>query len=361
MLDDFACLCKQHTASPEGKLLRGSCHPKVVVAWQIHTDEVNTLQPLLHKLLCDSFSFYTITSSKPGEGRPDEIISTSTGQADLGGLELKTDSSGNTYGQCQQYYVTQALALHAAASPILSQTCKPMLWLEISCATLRVCAAAFFDGHFAFEPLTPALHLYVVNDPAHMMTLARCCSAIRKTFLQLAQLYTGISSQQVLPERSQHSSAALPYYISSLYPDAKAKQIMPPRKLAFLVWPSQSSTSVIVKLVPQGADGFGSGIHAAWAEAGIAPKQVSALNISLSGISVYLACFSSECTCAYRSSVTTYPTNGRQLQWNTCRFLNGSPCLSWRPVGHRSLLITGLSRPCRLLPGVLQKILRAMH
>lgn len=48
--------------------------------------------------------------------------------------------------------------------------------MQVSYATLRVCAAGYFAGHFFFEPLTPGLHLFGAKDPIHMRTLARCCA-----------------------------------------------------------------------------------------------------------------------------------------------------------------------------------------
>ena len=240
---------------------------------QIHLNAVHALQPLIHELLCDNFPSYNIISSTPADGQPDERIQFS--QADIGGFGLNTDSGGNTYGQCQQYYVTQVLALRKAASPILRHSCNPMLWCELSCATLRICAAAFIGNCFAFEPLTPALHLYGINDPDHMLTLARCCSALRQTLAQLARLYSDVGLQQGKSERLQRTSPSVPYHISHLYPGAEVTQIMRPTRLAFLVRPPQPSTPVVVKLIPQGADSAGPAVHAAWADAGLAPKQVS--------------------------------------------------------------------------------------
>ena len=186
---------------------------------QIHLNEVHALQPLIHELLCDNFPSYNIISSRPADGQPDERIQ--FGQADIGGFKLKTDSGGNTYGQCQQYYVTQVLALREAASPILRHSCTPMLWCELSCATFRICAAAFVGNCFAFEPLTPALHLYGINNPDHMLTLARCCSALRQTLAQLARLYNDVGLQQGQSEHLKHASPSVPYHISHLYPGAE--------------------------------------------------------------------------------------------------------------------------------------------
>lgn len=58
---------------------------------------------------------------------------------DIGAWELKIDTGGNTYGQIQRYYVAVVQSLQQARSPVLALSCVPMLYMELSAATLRVC------------------------------------------------------------------------------------------------------------------------------------------------------------------------------------------------------------------------------
>lgn len=310
------------------------------------------LQPLIHRLLCDTFP-YTIIGSLPADGQPDERIQHR--YADIGGVLLKTDSGGNTYGQCLKYYVGQVLALRENASPIFGHSCIPMLWLELSCATLRVCAAAFFDSHFVFEPLTPALHLYGINDPLHMLTLARCCNAVSQTLAQLARLYDSLALQKCLPAGLQHSSTSIPYHISKTYPDAQVRQLMYPRRLVFLVEPPTPSPPVIVKLVAGGADSPGpSEIHALWAHAGLAPKQVLSRLLLLTSCYGCLQ-FSLHLTVLFPGDRCTVPlcrTTCWLLKWSTCPSQTGRPWPSWHLSGCRGLQMMKLASPCRSKTGI---------
>ncbi len=139
---------------------------------------------------------------------------------DIGAWELKIDRGGNTYGQVQRYYVAVVQSLQRAKSPVLALSCVPMLYMELNGATLRVCGAACQKHKFLCEPLTPALHLYCVNNPAHMDTLVRCVCAIRCTLLKLAQFHTYLATQASPAPFQQTPRAVLPYYFGKAYPDA---------------------------------------------------------------------------------------------------------------------------------------------
>ena len=83
------------------------------------------------------------------EAQPDERMI--YGGMDIGAWELKIDTGGNTYGRI-------AVLCGSGAEPAKSQKsclgCVPMLYMEISGATLRVCGSATLQRQFLFEPLT---------------------------------------------------------------------------------------------------------------------------------------------------------------------------------------------------------------
>lgn len=235
-------------------------------------DEARSLQPEVHKLFKDAFSGYTFISSQPGQGIVDERIQFEG--IDIGGIKLKTDSGGNTYAQCAQYYVSSSLKQRQKAkSPQLS-SCQPMLWCEISGASMRICAAGFFAREFALEPLTPALHLFAINDPEHMLVLARCCSAFRQALDGLAMHTRQLSSQEGPSQGLEPADPAVPYYIQEQYPGAEVRQLLSGGRLAFLVRRPEPHAPVIVKLIPKAADGYAAEVHRLWAAAGVAPQQV---------------------------------------------------------------------------------------
>ncbi len=262
------------------------CKPSLV-ADQVHLDEVSSLQPEVHELLCESFPNYRIISSQPADGNPDERIQFEG--ADIGGLVLKTDSDGNTYARCARHFVGSALVQREAAkrahlSSLLS-SCRPMLWCEISCPSLRICAAGFVAGEFAFEPLTPALHLFGINNPEHMLTLARCCSAFRQTLAHLAMSLQSQLSQDLHPP-----DTSAPYYIREQFSGADVRQLLPGGRLAFLVRRPEPDAPVIVKLIAQAADGNATAVHCLWANAGLAPQQVWLHNEPHTSQNKYLLC-----------------------------------------------------------------------
>ena len=112
------------------------------------------MQTRLHALLLEYFPGFDIQGSKPFEPEPDERVISN--DRDIGAWQLKTDAGGNTYGQIQRYYVTVVQRLHQAQSPVLAYSCVPMLYMELSGATLWVCGAACLGHSFLCEPLTPA-------------------------------------------------------------------------------------------------------------------------------------------------------------------------------------------------------------
>ncbi|DBA95807.1 TPA: hypothetical protein ACH3X1_001356 [Trebouxia sp. C0004] len=159
------------------------------VASEVWESETKQLQPRLHALFVKYFEGFEVRSATDFEAEPDKRMIYKS--MDIGAWELKIDTNGNTYGQIQRYYVAVVQSLQQARSPVLALSCVPMLYMELSGATLRVCGAATLQHQFLCEPLTPALHLYCVNNPAHMDAVVRCVSAIRRT---LASLQPSINS-----------------------------------------------------------------------------------------------------------------------------------------------------------------------
>ena len=135
---------------------------------------------------------------------------------------------------------------------------------------MRICAAGF-AGEYAFEPLMPALHLFGINDPEHMLALARCCCAFRRT---LAQLAMKLSLQAGQSQGLQPPDPSMPYYLQEQFPGAAARKLLPGGQLAFLVRRPEPHAPVIVKLMAQAADGDAAAVHRLWAAAGVAPQQV---------------------------------------------------------------------------------------
>ena len=151
------------------------------------------MQPRLHTLFEEYFEGFEVRTAGKLEKEPDERMIYKG--RDIGAWELKTDAGGNTYGQIQRYYVAAVQSLQQGRSPVLALSCVPMLYMELSGATLRVCGAATSQHQFLCEPLTPALHLYCVNNPAHMGAIVRCVSAIRRTLSKLATFHEHLAAQ----------------------------------------------------------------------------------------------------------------------------------------------------------------------
>ena len=237
------------------------------------TDETYQLQPRLHELLLEYFPGFDIQGSKPLEPEPDERVIFN--DSDIGAWELKTDAGGNTYGQIQRYYVTVVQRLQQAQSPVLALSCVPMLYMELNGATLRVCGAACLRHSFLCEPLTPALHLYCVNNRAHMDSLVRCVCAIRCTLLKLAEFHTHLAVQASPAPFHLNPSAFLPYYFAKAYPEAPVEQLLSQTRLIFLVTPTDSQQR-LVKFVPCSNNGAEADtqVHCAWTHAKCAPHLV---------------------------------------------------------------------------------------
>ena len=198
---------------------------------------------------------------------------------DIGAWELKTDAGGNTYGQIQRYYVAAVQSLQQGRSPVLALSCVPMLYMELSGATLRVCGAATSQHQFLCEPLTPALHLYCVNNPAHMGAIVRCVSAIRRTLSKLATFHEHLAAQASPTPFRQTPSARLPYHLATAYPQALVQQLLSPTRLIFLV-ATNNGQQRLVKFVPCCQNSFqeGTQAHRAWADAQCAPDLVGNLS-----------------------------------------------------------------------------------
>ncbi|KAL3160871.1 hypothetical protein ABBQ38_009265 [Trebouxia sp. C0009 RCD-2024] len=213
------------------------------VASEVWTDETTQLQTRLHDLLREYFPGFQIQGSKSSESEPDERVIYN--DMDIGAWQLKTDAGGNTYGQIQRYYVTVVQRLQQAQSPVLALSCVPMLYMELSGATLRVCGAACVGHSFLCEPLTPALHLYCVNNRAHMDTVVRCVCAIRCTLLKLAEFHTHLAVQALPAPFHRNPRAFFPYYFGKAYPEAAVEQLLSPTRLIFLVTPKDSQQRLV--------------------------------------------------------------------------------------------------------------------
>ena len=235
------------------------------------------MQPGLHTLFEKYFEGFEVRKLKDFEAQPDERMI--CGGMDIGAWELKTDTGGNTYGQIQRYYVAVVQSLQQARSPVLALSCVPMLYMELSSATLRVCGAATLQHQFLCEPLTPALHLYCVNSPAHMHAVVRCVCAIRRTLRKLATFNQQLAVQASPTPFQQSPSARLPYYFATAYPEASVQQLISQTRLIFLVT-TTNGQQCLVKFVPCGQNGSqgGTEAHRAWADAQCAPDLVGNLS-----------------------------------------------------------------------------------
>ena len=173
-----------------------------------------------------------------------------------------------TYGQIQRYYVAVVQSLQQARSPVLAFGCVPMLYMELSGATLRVCGAATLQQQFLCEPLTPALHLYCVNYLAHMDAVVRYVSAIRRTLSKLATFHQQLAAQASPTPFRQTPSASLPYYFATAYPEASVQQLLSQTRLIFLVTTTNGQQR-LVKFVPGARTDHrgGTQAHRAWADA----------------------------------------------------------------------------------------------
>ena len=185
---------------------------------------------------------------------------------DIGAWQLKLDTGGNTYGQIQWYYVAVVQSLQQARSPVLALSCVPMLYMELSAAILRVCGAATLQHQFLCEPLTPAPHLYCVNNPAHMDAVVRCVSAIRRMLTKLAIFHQQLAAQASPTQFQQAPRARLPYYFATAYPEASVQQLLSQTRLIFLVT-TNNGQQRLVKFVPccQNRSQGGTQAHRAWA------------------------------------------------------------------------------------------------
>lgn len=247
------------------------------VASEVWESETKQLQPGLHVLFEKYFEGFEVRRVTEPEAQPDERMI--YGGMDIGAWQLKIDTGGNTYGQIQWYYVAVVQSLQQARSPVLALSCVPMLYMELSGATLRVCGAATLQHQFLCEPLTPALHLYCVNNPAHMDAVVRCVSAIRRTLSKLATFHQHLAAQASPTPFQQTPSARFPYYFATAYPEASVQQLLSQTKLIFLVT-TNSGQQRLVKFVPccQNRSQGGTQAHRAWAHAQCAPDLVCNLS-----------------------------------------------------------------------------------
>ena len=253
---------------------QGTLTPSVHV-W-VWTNEPKELQPRLHTLFEKYFEGFEVRSAREFEAKPDERMIYNS--MDVGAWELKIDTNGNTYGQIQRCYVAVVQSLQQARSSVLASSCVPMLYMKLSGATLRVCGAATVQQQFLCEPLTPALHLYCVNNPAHMAAVVRCVCAIRCTLSKLAAFHQELAAQASPTMFRQNPSARLPYYFATAYPETSVQQLLL-QKLIFLV-STTNSQQRLVKFVPccQNGSWGGTEAHRAWAAAQCAPDLVSKLS-----------------------------------------------------------------------------------
>ncbi|KAL3161927.1 hypothetical protein ABBQ38_009010 [Trebouxia sp. C0009 RCD-2024] len=237
---------------------------------QVWESETKQLQPRLHTLFVKHFEGFEVRSATDYEAEADERMIYNS--MDIGAWELKVDTNGNIYGQIQRYYVAVVQSLQQARSPVLALSCVPMLYMELSGATLRVCGAATLQHQFLCEPLTPALHLYCVNNPAHMDAVVRCVSAIRRTVSKLATFHQQLAAQASPTPYQQTPSACLPYYFATAYPEASVQQLLAQTRLIFLVTTTNGQQR-LVKFVPfcQNRSQGGTQAHRAWADAQCAP------------------------------------------------------------------------------------------
>lgn len=230
------------------------------------------MQPRLHTLFEQYFEGFEVRKATEFEAQPDERMI--YGGMDIGAWEPKIGRGGNTYGKMQRYYVAVVQSLQQARSPVLALSCVPMLYIELSAATLRVCRAATLQHQFLCEPLTTALHLYCVNNPAHMYAIVRCVSAIRRTLSKLATFHQQLAAQ-ASPTPFQPPSARLPYYFAIAYPEASVQQLLSQTRLIFLV-ATNNGQQRLVKFEPccQNRLQEGTQAHRAWADAQCAPDLV---------------------------------------------------------------------------------------
>ena len=170
---------------------------------------------------------------------------------DIGAWELKINTNGNTYGEIQRYYVAVVQSLQQARSPVLALSYVPMLYMELSGATLRVCGAATLQHQFLCEPLTPALHLYCVNNPAHMDAVVRCVSAIRRTLSKLATFHQQLAAQASPTPFQRTPSARLPYYFATAYPEATVQQRLSQTRLPGHHYKWSAAPCQICTLLPE--------------------------------------------------------------------------------------------------------------
>ena len=151
--------------------------------------------------------------------------------------------------------------------------------MQLSGATLRVCGAAALQHQFLCKPLMPALHLYCVNNPAHMDAVVRCVSAIRRTLSKLATFHQQLAVQASPTPYQQTPSACLPYYFATAYPEASVQQLLSQTRLIFLVTTTHGQQR-LVKFVPfcQNRSQGGTQAHRAWADAQCAPDLIGNLS-----------------------------------------------------------------------------------
>ena len=141
--------------------------------------------------------------------------------------------------------------------------CVPMLYMELSGATLRVGGAATLQQQFLCEPLTPALPLYCVNNLAHMDAVVRYVSAIRHTLSKLATFHQQLAAQASPTPFRQTPSARLPTTTPQ-----PTQQLLSQTRLIFLVTTTNGQQR-LVKFVPccQNRSQGGTQAHRAWADA----------------------------------------------------------------------------------------------
>ena len=115
------------------------------MALQGHEDEEQlwrALKDIISSLLPDDR--FTVTPSSVGVLEPDAVIM--VGDYMMGQTELKTDAGGNSYGQCQAYYLSR---VHDSMDPAVASNFQahycPILSLEINAASLRVCGLCYHD------------------------------------------------------------------------------------------------------------------------------------------------------------------------------------------------------------------------
>jgi hypothetical protein len=256
----------------------------------------HTVNAVLSRLLGHTVAAFRPASDSRSETDGGILVNVAGVECLLFVPEYKADvgTSGDPYFQLQRTYQLYWDAPERRSSALLAADCCPALALEVVGPLLRVSALASLRGNRVLcEPLTPFLHFLCVRDqPRYMERLVVMLRALRNAVAGLAAHYEEVLSRICVcaPPTAAAAAAgggrdarlALPHplrdasrftHVTHLCDDKLLYAARDARQAAASTMHAPDAPNVCVKFSRAG--GYGDDVHAAWADARLAPALYS--------------------------------------------------------------------------------------